>query len=756
FNGLLPPEPMAWTKVFLGWTEPVILDDPGPLVVTLNAASQPGRSDVVLVPISEAEYFLVENRYRDPEADGLILRVWRDGVVREQRVQNGDTTFNSVDISGFAGGVVVGADNYDWALPGGVDEDENPLNGGILIWHIDERIIAEALSTNRINADPDRRGIDLEEADGAQDLGFPTQGFGPDFSVGTPFDFWYEDNPVAVLTTTGQEVRLYQNRFGPDTTPSSNTNAGSPSYRILEGFSAPGPSMNVRYVRGPDGITDAVVPLLDTNLAAQVELDESSAVFDQNVRLTALPDRPNELTLLAPSGGLQLRIDTRRGEVVESQQGGTAFATVEGGRLVTLIDVEGQTGVAFGRPDGSLGQPVIIPRPFEWQPPLVGLGDGRVIARSQDGQELLTIQEPGVFTFERVGPILGLTRGAAPGTWFQVQPEGITERGGTRSWSLATPLQEPVGQPVFGMDRQGVMGVIPLLESRQLLLVADGEEPQFVPLEAYVSTPSALDALPVLADLNRDGRLDVVVTLGTTLLALDRGGALLDGFPLPLPAQAGGQPLVTAGTQEAGSVVFVPTERGQLYAYPVLGATDASARTRIRVGDALVDQLPGFPLSIGRGLAGTPRFDGEVLTAVTTAGQLRQWAVPSAGAVRWGTRNGDDANASFITLADEGPEPPARLALLDEAGTYNWPNPITNGQTFIRVLPGADGAVEIDIFDLAGQRVDQVHLPTVQAGVPAEVAWQTSASSGVYMARVKLTTLDGQEAVELIKMAIIR
>jgi len=36
---------------------------------------------------------------------------------------------------------------------------------GLLIWHIDERIINENLATNTVNADLNRRGVDLEEAD---------------------------------------------------------------------------------------------------------------------------------------------------------------------------------------------------------------------------------------------------------------------------------------------------------------------------------------------------------------------------------------------------------------------------------------------------------------------------------------------------------------------------------------------------------------------------------------------------------------
>ena len=43
------------------------------------------------------------------------------------------------------------------------------MNGGILIWHVDERVLARTLDYDQVNANEDRRGVDLEEGDGAQD-----------------------------------------------------------------------------------------------------------------------------------------------------------------------------------------------------------------------------------------------------------------------------------------------------------------------------------------------------------------------------------------------------------------------------------------------------------------------------------------------------------------------------------------------------------------------------------------------------------
>src|SRR5690606_7946115 len=106
-----------------------------------------------------------------------------DGTEVQQTFTNFDTDF--IDLNAdldtlLEAGVLVNADNFDFSLPGGLDigndekkgtDDDRLLNGGILIWHIDETKIQAGLISGGVNADPSHRGIDLEEADGAQDIG---------------------------------------------------------------------------------------------------------------------------------------------------------------------------------------------------------------------------------------------------------------------------------------------------------------------------------------------------------------------------------------------------------------------------------------------------------------------------------------------------------------------------------------------------------------------------------------------------------
>ena len=67
YNGLLPPEPSAWEKVFLGWETPVIIsyDETNPIDLVAGSLNEP--NSIAKIELSSTEYFLIENRHRDPE-----------------------------------------------------------------------------------------------------------------------------------------------------------------------------------------------------------------------------------------------------------------------------------------------------------------------------------------------------------------------------------------------------------------------------------------------------------------------------------------------------------------------------------------------------------------------------------------------------------------------------------------------------------------------------------------------------------------
>jgi len=112
--GRTPAHLSAWSKLYLGWIDPTVISN---YVEGYQLPMMGGnRPEVIKLPtIYSNEYFLIENRYQS---------------------------------------------GYDRFLPG----------SGVLIWHIDTDVINQWMYYNRVNNNEDRKGVDLEEASGIQDL----------------------------------------------------------------------------------------------------------------------------------------------------------------------------------------------------------------------------------------------------------------------------------------------------------------------------------------------------------------------------------------------------------------------------------------------------------------------------------------------------------------------------------------------------------------------------------------------------------
>lgn len=120
------------------------------------------------------------------------------------------------------GGVLISPyGNYDFTLP----------HGGLLIWHIDENIVYNYFW--EVNSNDIHKGVDLEEADGIQDLDKWTEY--PYTWFGSPYDPFYSGA---------------NDKFGPFTDPSSESwNGGKSFIEISEISSDTGEFMRFRYRR---------------------------------------------------------------------------------------------------------------------------------------------------------------------------------------------------------------------------------------------------------------------------------------------------------------------------------------------------------------------------------------------------------------------------------------------------------------------------------------------------------------------------
>jgi len=133
YGGTYPPEPCPWSKIFLGWAEPVTVKlDNADVSLVAKLAAEIGDTVILKVLLNSSEYYLIENRNRDANEDGSAVTYIVNGNTITRTFTKDTTGYQSFDVDSLEG-VITDVDEFDWAVPG----------NGILIWHIDENIINE-------------------------------------------------------------------------------------------------------------------------------------------------------------------------------------------------------------------------------------------------------------------------------------------------------------------------------------------------------------------------------------------------------------------------------------------------------------------------------------------------------------------------------------------------------------------------------------------------------------------------------------
>lgn len=271
-----------------------------------------------------------------------------------------------------------------------------------------------------------------------------------------------------------------------------------------------------------------------------------------------------------------------------------------------------------------------------------------------------------------------------------------------------------------------------------------------------VNTGNTIAYPPALADVNGDGLRDIVLFAGRSMYAYNHVGALLDYFPLRVQStRILSSPPIVADVDGDGNVEIIGvTEDGLVFAYNGSGRLAA-----------------GFPLQAGMGRQTAAVFyppsvnvfkrPVALVVGSSDDGTVAAWVIDTV-----------DARGLQATMTQPWPqymkdEHHSGLAVEPLAGTplssdffprqraYNWPNPVYDGKTFIRYYLNSNATVRIQIYDLAGELVDEF-AGTGNGGVDNEVEWNVgSVQSGVYFGRLEANG-DGQSGVAIIKIAVVK
>ena len=721
-SGSVPAFPSAYTRLSMGWDRPKFINSGKNLPVAI-AGSDSG-THIYTIRIDSREYFLLENRSRNTFSDlGL-----------DMLIVAGDTAFVKYDSE--KSGVIVSVANYDAGLPG----------SGMLIWHIDSDIIDANRASNTINNDIDNRGVALVEGDGSQDIGheFGFLQAGSGSEAGSPWDpfyaknpAWYFQNPNFVPENLDSAVA-----FTSETNPNNRSNLGAYTGLNFTNISKAGQEM----------MFDLSSGLLVEGFPFHFERPNlggtnSPAVADFN------GDGVKEIFMTLPEGAIHITT-MRNGSFepynthrkvftdLENSVDGSILVTDLGGNDSLEIIVAGINGVVhmfeheINPVAGARALPV-------WS---VDIGSEiRVTPLVADGNIYVGGVDGGVRKIDYDGNIVSTSFivGTVRSMVYSIS-NGVI---GSEQKIITGPKYGADGT-AFTVSEDGIIRVINIGPEEQ-------NNPALTNIIHYrFDTGDSILSSPALADIDADGELELIITGNNRLWAFNGNLTLVDNFPLTIDNQ---NPV------------------GQIISSPVVGDVDGDGLPDIVFGapNGLVygyhgdgSLVNGFPLSTGGSVNSTPVIADVIpggpieIVAASEDGFLYLWTMLEDAEpdplLPWPTFAGNNERTNLAAPSTFA-APVANNELLESKKVFAYPNPAKGNETRIRYFVSDVSRVDIMIFDMAGEYVRTLEDKHIVKNEYNEIIWNVSGvSSGVYLARVTATGINGKSSSTIIKIAVVK
>ena len=729
------------------------------------------NNDIALVPIGgqryqnsdgrdvshlvASEYFILENRPYDINRDGMVLLKSdpETGVILGPRNLT-QGTCDSLELNCDSLGItlpdVSGEYEYDYLLPG----------DGLLIWHIDNVALADAFSYCYacVNVLPGRRAVDVEEADGIEDLG-------DIYSVewtGGALDYW---------SVNGYSL------FGPDTDPNTASSGG--------------------------GVTGMTIEVLD---------DDPDSM---GIGITLGPTRPNWPqivgTMLGPEALTTGAVITTQAEIVAV--GGTYLDAwrAEGGNVLEMVaDSLLLPGVATDPTfrDGQNASHKLVAVASNTRVHVMEGGGGTLLTYPEGEQVHPTLRfttppmivDSVVVIGDSEGRVRGLRPNGNPILAWHTHSQGYA----VTALAYGEIFGSGEAALVWG-DAAGRVHVATPTECEDQLIC-----PGYTPVVPWpLALGSARDAIRwiqlIQAPVGEDGLILAVNDAGDLAL-WNAIGEMLPGWPAALASPPAGPPAV-GDPDGDGQLEFVCTGRdGQVHVFDLDGREeptwprsvwhpDAWVLGSVRSGPILADlwpadggdgrpeilqgsadgtlhmltwddaAIPGWPLVVGYSVVAGPVIAptgannkleilaGDAGGYVTILRTGRDWREMLPGEM-WHPAGRERQHLYPRRLL---PEPVERDGLIDLASIAFTPNPARGARAGLRVTMGSQGgSVTVKLFDTAGQNVwEQAFNP--EGGPQGDLLWLDVAdlAPGLYVAKI-VAERDGTEQSVMRKLALIR
>ncbi len=726
--GFVPGPPSGFNRMLMGWADVVEYskeDADRGLSLTL-----PSMSEVHRLPISDREYFLIENRDQDADGDSLFTF--------------GDSNGNYIPDYGES---MLNAE-WDYFTTQANAEDHVP-GSGLFIWRIDEELLhlSFLLGSNVINAWNDHYGVCLLEADGFADLsyspGYHTEAYGSDYdafrAAGGPNDL--------IATQTGMDASGYPNTLSAEgavtgwTFRDVSAHGQEMSY-VVEWDSVPGwlverlelppyrPIGDPLALREADDYSLIFAAWEESGLTLLMSVEVGGGTFDVIADLAALAvgspaagdidgDGDVELVLLDENGGIHAW--HRNGEPLG---GSSLLVQLEGAftrrPMLHDVDEDGDLDILVLQidPEGGTTRPRFIDETGADTGPgwaeIAGLPASDPVLllsveASQRGYDHPVPDRPSI-AFGLVDSILRI----------QGLPLGPEES----IWALTRDCPCLNTQLAAGdMDGDG---------SDELLMLRSGQVEVFHPMgrfDGYQAgefeiTPDGVYAFADIAslggsllpmDADGNGSLEMLGLYPASAGLWSADGDLWSDWPKTLPSNA---PLVWT---DDPAVWALTLRRSDGRDDPAIFTRDGRFLPEGPEGEAVLlgGSLPAQPtvlnrnsdqLTVGNRFMGLTFFEvlesstAEEDTLISTPRLSAWWMdTPYSNALpAWAMAGGDPARTGRLAAASAVDVSGAGSGNFVEA--YPYPNPAGSSVTW-RVLCDSPDRVEIEIYDLEGQRL---------------------------------------------------
>ncbi len=708
--GYVAPHPMAWSKIRLGWIEPLVVERD--TTVSLLATDRSGDlPKAIRIPLTANEYFLLENRQSralQPVPTGVEPPFAEADEVAW--IDPADIVFSQKEDRG----VWLEVDEYDAFVPG----------SGVLIWHVDDAVINEKLAAGAINNDPAQQGIVLEEADGYRDIGNPLFDRIANIEGGITDPFFVGGKTL----------------FNTATQPHSRTNAGLSSGVEIEVLAVPGDTMQVR-----------------------IRFKKTAPAWPQ----TVVGGRVLQAADLDGDGAQELIIETATGIVLGTAAEGVATWGLAEARFLAAGDIDndgiGELYVARGQQLSAWHMGAI--QPF-WEQTVDGNFDEALLTSGlalRASQPVLVLGGTALVLLDALnGQILRREeQHVAAMVLADTDGDGQLEliiNGDGGGWRVTEALEafwddktgEDFGALVSAdLDNNGTSEILAVDAAG--LYVWDRAGEQHYQRFGGVRAEDASGA--VIGDVDDDGRLEIVSTGNRALYGWRANGLAQANFPITLPrfAAAGSlnlTPILADLNADGSQEIVLGTENG-VYALNTSSGV-----------------LEGFPLLTAKPVHYTPvaaDLDGD--------GQLELAALSTDAVYIWNTENIDTAYsgtyAAWGQMGFSAAQTYAQIqsvsmgnkgdGLLPASTVYCYPNPVgTSDMAHLRFTVARPAQIDMQVFDVLGERYTHKTLTITQTNANEnEIVWSIDDyPSGLYLCRLEARANDGVKSVVVVKMAV--